>query len=88
MEVPVVATKVGGIPAILKDGVDSRLVPPGSSEALEIALCDLIEDPELCDRLARAGRQLVEREFDFQVRMNKMIAVYDELFDPDQVRGQ
>jgi len=81
MEVPVIATAVGGVPAILHDGVDSRLVTPESSEALEAALRELIDDPDMRLRLAVSGRQLVEREFDFGVRMNKMIAVYDELFE-------
>lgn len=81
MTVPAVATTVGGISSVLDDGANSRLVPPGSADALHDALCDLIENPGLRDRLAAAGRQLVEREFDFRARMNKMIAVYDELFE-------
>lgn len=85
MEVPVVATTVGGIPAVLNDGVDSKLVTPRSADALATALQELVEDPDERDRLARAGRLLVEREFDFRVRMQKVIAIYDELFVADQV---
>jgi glycosyltransferase involved in cell wall biosynthesis len=88
MEVPVIATKVGGIPAVLHDGIDSRLVVPRSADALATVLGELVSDPIQRDRLARAGRQLVEREFDFQVRMQKLIAVYDELFEAKRARGQ
>lgn len=79
MAVPVVATKVGGIPAVLQDGIEGWLVDPGSAEALRAALAALIQDADLRADMARDGRRLVEREFDFRVRMNKMIAVYDEL---------
>jgi len=82
MEVPVIATTVGGIPAVLHDGEDSRLVAPGSAAALAAALGELIADAGLRQRLAHAGRALVEREFDFRARMARMIAVYDELFAP------
>lgn len=75
MEVPVVATTVGGIPAVLHDGVDSRLVSPRSAVALVAALQELAENPDQRGHLAHAGRSLVEREFDFRIRMDKMIAV-------------
>ena len=79
MEVPVLATRCGGIQAALRDGEDSRLIPPGSVEALEQGLSDLIHDDRQRRELARHARDRVERAFSFRQRMAKVIAVYDEL---------
>ncbi len=80
MEAPVLATRCGGIAAVLRDGSDCKLVEPGSVDALEEGLLALIRDPECRQALATQARQRVEREFSFRRRMDKMIAVYDELF--------
>lgn len=55
---PVVATDVGGIPELVKDDVNGRLVAPRDVEALTAALGDVLDDPELRLRMGRAGRQL------------------------------
>jgi glycosyltransferase involved in cell wall biosynthesis len=55
---PVVATAVGGIPEVIRDGIDGLLVPPESPDALERALCGLLAHPE---RARNMGLQLRER---------------------------
>ena len=62
--VPVVSTTVSGIPELVEDGVTGLLVPPDDAEVLSQAISRLLTDPELAARLARAGRQRVEREYD------------------------
>lgn len=62
--VPVVSTTVSGIPELVEDGVTGLLVPPDDAEALSQAISHLLADPDLAARLARAGRQRVEREYD------------------------
>ena len=52
---PVVATAVGGVPEVVRDGENGLLVPPGSPEALGEALRRLVEEPGLRDRLAAAA---------------------------------
>jgi glycosyltransferase involved in cell wall biosynthesis len=52
---PVVATAVGGVPEIVRDGENGLLVPPASSDALAAALRRLVEEPGLRDRLAAAA---------------------------------
>jgi glycosyltransferase involved in cell wall biosynthesis len=61
---PVVASRLSGIPELVTDGVSGLLVPPGDDAALADALASLAADPELRARLGAAGRETVLREFD------------------------
>lgn len=56
---PVVATAVGGVPELVEDGVDGRLVAPGDSSGLADAIAGLLEDPEAAARMGEAGRHAV-----------------------------
>jgi len=63
-EVAVVASDLSGIPELVEDGRTGLLAPPGDAPALAAALASLAADPALSRRLARAGRERVEREYD------------------------
>jgi glycosyltransferase involved in cell wall biosynthesis len=76
--VPVVASRVGGIPEIVDDGVDGLLVPPADSSALAAALADLLLDPARRARLAGEGRGKVLRRFRFEDMVRAYEALYDE----------
>jgi glycosyltransferase involved in cell wall biosynthesis len=54
---PIVATRVGGVPDVVTDGVEARIVPPDDPEALADAIRALMRDPEERRRLGRAARQ-------------------------------
>ena len=56
MGTPVVASRVGGIPDIVRDGVDGFLVPPGDPEALAEKLAILLGDRELREQMGRNAR--------------------------------
>lgn len=60
---PVVATRVGGIPEVVEDGVNGYLVEPGDVEALTARVADLIADPALRARMGEIGRTRVEQGF-------------------------
>ena len=81
-EVPVVATRIAGIPALIEDGENGLLVEPGDCDGLAGALVRLSDDALLRSQLAQSGRHTVESRFDFRQRMEKIAAVYDELFHP------
>ncbi|TMK57569.1 MAG: glycosyltransferase family 4 protein [Actinobacteria bacterium] len=56
---PVVATRVGGVPDVVRDGEDGFLVDPGSTDDLADRLAELARDPALRERLGAAGRARV-----------------------------
>jgi glycosyltransferase involved in cell wall biosynthesis len=61
---PVVATRVGGVPEIVADGVTGRLVEPDRADALAMALEALLADRPLAQRLGRAAADFAARELD------------------------
>jgi glycosyltransferase involved in cell wall biosynthesis len=77
--VPVVASRVGGIPEAVRDGVSGLLVPPADVAALADAVLALLADPDACRRMGAAGRDLVAREFSVARMVEGNLAVYREL---------
>lgn len=61
--IPVVATRVGGTPEIIEDGVTGLLVPPRDSSALADAICRLLRDRDLAVRVGHAGHRRIIEHF-------------------------
>lgn len=61
--IPVVATRVGGVPEVVADGVSGLLVPADDVTALADALARVLDDESLARRLADAARQRTLTEF-------------------------
>jgi len=76
---PVVATRVGGVPDLVEDGVTGLLVPPGDSVALALAVHRVIADPEFAARLAAAARETIARRFTPERSLARLEALYAEL---------
>jgi len=76
---PVVATRVGGIPELVEDGVTGFLVPRENSEALATALQRLIEDPDLFRAMGEAGRKKALLEFTLDRMLKQTLRVYEEV---------
>jgi colanic acid/amylovoran biosynthesis glycosyltransferase len=70
---PVVATRHGGIPEIVEDGVSGLLVAERDVSALAGAMSRVAGDPELARRLGQAGRNKIVRELDLD-RWNDLLA--------------
>ena len=73
---PVVATTIGGIPELVRDGHSGILVPPKSGIALADALQRLYDDLSLRRRLGRAGRETVLRDFNLKVSTTKRAKLF------------
>ena len=74
---PVVATRAGGIPEAIVDGVHGLLVPPHDPAALAQGIIRLLRDPDLRRRLASAGRQRVVDEFSVERMVQKTVDAYE-----------
>ncbi len=77
--VPVVATRVAGVPRLVRDGVEGLVVAPGNEPELAAGLRRLLTDAPLRSRLAAQGRRTIEERYSFRARMEKVRALYDEL---------
>lgn len=77
--VPIVASNVGGIPEIVDNDKEARLVPPQNPQALAQAIADLEADPQLRDRLQKAARERVESESSIQKTATLMRDLYRDL---------
>ncbi len=67
---PVVGSDVGGIPTVIRDGIDGLLVPPGDPVALAEACSRLIADPGLATRMGQQGRRAAETRFGWPSRID------------------
>jgi colanic acid/amylovoran biosynthesis glycosyltransferase len=62
--VPVVATRISGVPELIRDGETGLLAEPGRADDLRRAMSRLLADPSAARRRAEAGRTLVEQNHD------------------------
>jgi starch synthase len=77
----VVASRVGGIPEVVEDGVSGLLVSTGDGfeERLARALDTVIADPEAAARMGAAGRERAEREFGWDTVARRTVHLYEEI---------
>jgi len=76
---PVIATSVGSIDEIVKNGRSGHLVQPGDIEAMSNSLTTLIDHPEEGKRMASYGRMGVAKNFDIKILNSRLIRIYESL---------
>lgn len=81
--VPIVATSVGGIPEIVRDGHNGYLVPFGDKNCLSQAVIRLLNDTELAAKFSQAGRDLVKSNFSIPAMVYGNLQVYREIIGQD-----
>ncbi len=81
LEVPVVATRIAGVPRLIETGINGLLAEPGSIDDLRRALEALLTDPALRARLGQGGRKTIVDRHDFPTRIKTLGRMYDELLE-------
>ncbi len=76
MELPVVSTRITGIPELVDDGHTGLLVTPGRVDQLVEALERLLADPALCRKMGSAARDKVIREFNTESSAEQLYALF------------
>lgn len=76
---PVVATRHGGIPELVADGVSGWLVPERDPAALAERLAYVLAHPEMWGAVARAARARVEAEYDIDRLNDELVGLYREV---------
>jgi glycosyltransferase involved in cell wall biosynthesis len=74
---PVVGSDVGGIPSVVRDGVDGVLVPPGDPAALAEALAGVLTAPDRAARLGTAGRDAAVTRWDWRQQEARTVALHE-----------
>lgn len=75
---PVIATRVGSVPELIKDGQTGLLLEPGDIEGLSNAIIRLLADSDLRQRYAQAGQQLVREQYSADAMAAKYLSLYTE----------
>jgi colanic acid/amylovoran biosynthesis glycosyltransferase len=78
LEVPVVATRIAGVPELVEEGVSGRLVTPGRPDELADALAGLLRDRGARESLGRAGRDRVVEGFDPARSARQLLELFSE----------
>lgn len=82
MELPVVGSRVHGIPDAVNDGYTGLLVPPDDVQALSEAIARFAGDAELRAEMGRAGRAFVQERYRWEENAAQMERLYHHLLEP------
>jgi glycosyltransferase involved in cell wall biosynthesis len=83
---PVIASRVGGIPYFVSDGEDGLLFEPEDGSTLLKAYQALVADQALVLRLGAAGRKKAREEYDWDVITKKLVGIYEEVIQENSLR--
>lgn len=78
---PIVASRVGGIPEVVADNESGLLVPPGDTTALETATLQLLDDRDKMVAVGEAGRARWKNEFDYELMLKRVEGYIQSLVD-------
>lgn len=75
---PVIASRTGGLPEIVEDGVTGLLFEPGNAKDLSEKIRYLWGRPELCRKMGQTGREKALREYSPEKYYERLMAVYEK----------
>ena len=76
LELPIVSTRVGGVPELIEDGQCGLLAPIGDADGLAAAVSSLLDDSQRRLQFGQAARARVEEKFDFAKRVVSLELYY------------
>ena len=82
--VPIVASRVGGIPEMVTDGYNGLLVSPQDVEQLAFSCQNLLSDPTLAQQLRKNGHQVAYERYDIRKQAQKLGELYLQLLPKKQ----
>lgn len=74
--VPVVTTRIAGVPELVEDGVHGALVPPGDADALRAAIAQALSDPDARCAMGKAARARVATDFNITTEAARLSALF------------
>ncbi len=78
---PVIATAVGGVPELVKDGETGILIPPQDTQALAQAILKLATNPEFGEQMGQTEQKLAQEQFDIARTAREYESLYLELLE-------
>jgi len=75
---PLVATTVGEVPTVVRDGVTGFVVAPNDVDALAGAIARLLGDAAMREQMGTAGRKLIEDEYSASRMTAEYLRIYEE----------
>jgi colanic acid/amylovoran biosynthesis glycosyltransferase len=85
MAVPCVATRINGIPELIRDRIDGLLVTPGSVEELANAIAELMDDTGLCRQFGQSGRQRVIDKYNLAHNVTGLGEIFERQLQPSRL---
>jgi glycosyltransferase involved in cell wall biosynthesis len=85
--VPVVASRVGGLPEVVVDGVSGRLLPVGDIAGMTAAALGILEDRSVAQRMGREGRRIAQQCFEASAIVPHYLEVYAAAMDAVKREG-
>jgi N-acetyl-alpha-D-glucosaminyl L-malate synthase BshA len=76
-EVPVIATRAGGLPEVVTDGENGYLLPVGDVDGMAARALEILSNPELQRRLGKNGRETAERKFN----VSRIVPIYRKFYE-------
>ncbi len=86
--VPIIGSRAGGIPEVIRDGENGLLIEPGDVQGLRDAMLDLLSDSKLRRKMGLRGKQMISKMFSIDVMAAGNLAVYKEVLGDANQRSE
>lgn len=81
LKIPVISTKLSGIPELIESGVDGLLVGANDSKQLSNAIRILLTNKDLRTKMGNSGRQKIEKDFNISKEVEKLTNIWKEIIE-------